>query len=399
MKFSRQLLLSLLLSLIFSPIFGQEMRENDQGEKIIVWPDGSWQYFSDFGSEDPGAFHGRQNAGSGQSFPIYDGTIAPLEGYVSITENDILKIAVRKSQLAKDAADIASERSKQAREVRLGIEKELANAMADAGPDQEEIRRIRIRLEAAKKTEVATDLEAREAMEGAERAREMTEKGAYVAAYLENQDTKKRQSLLSTEQRQISGQNYQSLLPLTERYTGDSKKDDLILNPPPPPCSIVFEGNDERTGRPRRDVQQQILFTYTDDRLRPYLKDKEYLRCEGFLTSIGGGFRYLTLVFTFAYPNAREAYGFIEKGSVLTIKMLNGNFVNLFSGKMDRGSYNTKTQLLTYRVHYPIDRGQLGLLEKDEVDAFRVFWSSGYEEYEVFQLDFFQSQLDCLEQD
>ncbi|MCB0654297.1 MAG: hypothetical protein KDC85_23660 [Saprospiraceae bacterium] len=399
MKFSRQLLLSLLLSLIFSPIFGQEMRENDQGEKIIVWPDGSWQYFSDFGSEDPGSLHGRQNAGSEQSFPIYDGTIAPLEGYVSITENDILKIAVRKSQLAKDAADIASERSKQAKEVRLNIEKELANAMADAGPDQEEIRRIRIRLEAAKKTELSTDLEAREAMEGAQRAKEMTAKGAYVEAYLENQDTKKRQSLLSTEQRQISGQNYQNILPLTESYTGDSKKDDLILNPPPPPCSIVFEGNDERTGRPRRDVQQQVLFTYTDERLRPYLKDKEYLRCEGFLTSIGGGFRYLTLVFTFAYPNAREAYGFIEKGSVLTIKMLNGNFVNLFSGKMDRGSYNTKTQLLTYRVHYPIDRGQLGLLEKDEVDAFRVFWSSGYEEYEVFQLDFFQSQLDCLEQD
>ena len=167
MKFSRQLLLSLLLSLIFSPIFGQEMRENDQGEKIIVWPDGSWQYFSDFGSEDPGSLHGRQNAGSEQSFPIYDGTIAPLEGYVSITENDILKIAVRKSQLAKDAADIASERSKQAKEVRLNIEKELANAMADAGPDQEEIRRIRIRLEAAKKTELSTDLEARDIVDKA----------------------------------------------------------------------------------------------------------------------------------------------------------------------------------------------------------------------------------------
>ncbi len=169
------------------------------------------------------------------------------------------------------------------------------------------------------------------------------------------------------------------------------------MNPPPPPCSIVFDGKDERTGRNRRDVQQQILFSYTDERLRPYLKDKEYLRCEGFLTSIGGGFRYLTLVFTFAYPNAREAYGFIERGSVLTIKQLDGNFVNLFSGKMDRGSYNTKTELLTYRVHYPIDRGQLNLLENGETDAIRVFWSSGYEEYEVYQLDFFQSQLNCLE--
>ena len=399
MKFSRQLLFTTILSLLFTGLFGQELRENEQGEKIIVWPDGSWQYFSDFGSDDPETFHGKNNDDNLQNFPIYDGSIEPLEGYVSITENDILKIAVRKSQLAEEAANIASERSRQATEVRQSIEKELANAMAEPNADQENIRRIRIRLEAAKKAEQSSLLEAEEARTGATRAKELTAKGVYVEAYLERQDAKKRKTELSREQRQISGQNYQSLLPLTENYSGRSNRDDLIMNPPPAPCSIVFEGMDERTGRPRKDVQQEVLFTFTDDRLRPFLKDKEYLRCEGYLTSIGGGFRYLTLVFTFAYPNAREAYGFIERGSVLTIKMLNGTFVNLFSGKMDMGRYDTKTQLLTYRVHYPIDRGQLSLLEKQEVDAFRVFWSSGYEEYEVYQLDFFQNQLSCLEQD
>ncbi len=399
MKFSRQLLFLILLCLPASILFGQELRENEQGEKIIVWPDGSWQYFSDFGSEDPDTFHGKKEGSGERSFPIYDGTIEPLEGYVSITENDILKIAVRKSQLAQEAANIASDRAQQATAARQAIEKELANAMSASNADQENIRRIRIRLEAAKKTELSTSLEAEEARSGAQRAKELTAKGTYVEEFLEKQESKKRQSELSREQRQISGQNYQSLLPLTENHLGESNRDDLIMNPPPPPCTIVYDGMDERTKRPRRDVQQEVLFTYTDERLRPFLKDKEYLRCEGYLTSIGGGFRYLTLVFTFAYPNAREAYGFIEKGSVLTIKMLNGTFVNLFSGKMDMGRYDTKTQLLTYQVHYPIDRGQLNLLEKEEVDAFRVFWSSGYEEYEVFQLDFFQSQLSCLEQD
>lgn len=397
MNFSRHLLCCILLSLVLNPLIGQELRENDQGEKIIVWPDGTWQYFSDFGNDDPSTYHGGSSADAQKTFPIYDGTIAPLDGYVSITAEDILKIAVRKSQLANDAAEIAAERSRQAKQTRLAIEKELANVMSSSEPDLEEIRRTKIRLEAAKKTELATILEAKEARTEASKAKQMTEKGAYVQEFLENQNEKKRQSQLSTEQRQISGQNYQNLLPLTEDFSGGNSRDDLILNPPPPPCNIVFEGKDERTGRKRKDVQQQVLFSYTDERLRPYLKDREYLRCEGFLTSIGGGFRYLTLVFTFAYPNAREAYGFIEKGSVLTIKQLNGNFVNLFSGKMDRGSYNTKSKLLTYRVHYPIDKGQLDLLETGETDAIRVFWSSGYEEYEVYQLDFFESQLNCLE--
>ena len=395
------LLRTLFLSFFFGTFLvfanAQELRNNEDGEKIIVWPDGSWQYFSDFGSDDDSTFHtdGKQE-NSKKTYPIYDGTVDALEGYVSVTEEDILKIAVRKSQLANEAAVIAGERARQAVDMRQRIEKELAKAL-EVNTDDENIRRIKVRLEAAKRTESSTYLEAQEAQSGASHAKGLTEKGIYVDAFLKMQNDKKMQSQISSERREISGINYQSLLPLTDGFDGLSKDNDLILNPPAAPCNIVYDGKDDRTGRSRRDVRQQLLFTYTDDRLRPYLKEKEYLRCEGYLSAIGGGFRYLTLVFTFAYPNAREAYGFIEKGSILTIKQLNGNYVNLFSGKMDRGAYNTKTETLTYRVHYPIDRGQLSLLKTGEVDAIRVFWSSGYEEYEVFQLDFFRTQMDCLE--
>lgn len=150
-----------------------------------------------------------------------------------------------------------------------------------------------------------------------------------------------------------------------------------------------------RAGR-AKIFEPQLLFTYTDERLRVFLKEKEYLRCEGFL-SASEGFRFLTLQFTFAYPNAREAYGFIEKGSVLTIKLLNGQYVNLQSGAMDRGRYDTQKELLTYVVQYPIDQSLLGLLQNSEAESVRVFWSSGYEEYPVFFLDFFMHQLRCLE--
>jgi hypothetical protein len=53
--------------------------------------------------------------------------------------------------------------------------------------------------------------------------------------------------------------------------------------------------------------------------------------------------------------------------------------------------------LLTYRVHYAIAQDQMSFLSKSEVDKIRVFWSSGYEEYEVYQLDFFMKQLACLD--
>ena len=167
------------------------------------------------------------------------------------------------------------------------------------------------------------------------------------------------------------------------------------MNPPRQRCQFAFEGQDTDIGSYRRDLEPQLLFTYTDERLRPYLQDKEYLSCEAYLSSVGG-YRYLTLDFTFAYPNAQEAYGFIDQNSVLTVKLLNGDVINLRAGQMDRGKYDTVKQELTYSVYYPIDRSYLGLLKVSELDLIRVFWSSGFEEYPIHQMDFFQRQLQCL---
>lgn len=398
MQFRKISRLSLLASFIISlPLLstGQELRTNANGEKIIVYKDGTWQYFSDFGQSAPNSPN-KKNDNNQRTFPIYDGTIEPLAGYVSITEEDLLKIAVRKSQIAQEAANIAQERANKAKQARIALEKEFAQAQGSA--EEETVKHIQVRLDAAKRTEQETQREAMAALREASRAAELTEKGNYVKAFTENQTEKKEQTRVAKSRQELSSLPYDDLIPVTDNYGGVNDRNDLILNPPNTPCNIVYEGKDERTGQWRKDVQKQLLFTHTDERLRPFLKEKEYMRCEGYMTSVGGGFRFLTLQFTFAYPNAREAYGFIEKGSILTVKLLNGDFINLFANKMDKGSYDTEREILTYRVHYPIDRSQIGLLKNSEVDAIRVFWSSGYEEYEVYQLDFFLQQLDCLEQ-
>ena len=382
-----------------SPVESQVLRENEKGEKIIVYPDGTWQYFNDL-NEDTGnapAPTTKENTSSNQQYPVFEAQIEPLDGPVSITEEDIFKISVRRSQLAREAAKIAEERAEQATQQRLSLEKELQNAQRTAPDDAKLIRQLNVRLNAARQTENESNSEARLARLEADKAVELTEKGGYVAAFNQDQVAKKSRAKLNRSRSLIAYATYQELLPLDDNFTGLLPEDNLMINPPEQECKIAFEGKDEYSGMWRKDVQQQLLFTHTDERLRLYLKDKEYLRCDGFITSLGGGYRFLSLQFTFAYPNAREAYGFIEKGSVLTVQLLNGDYVKLQSGKMDRGRYDTEQELLTYQVHYPIDRTQINILKNSEVDKIRVFWSSGFEEYEVYQLDFFMNQINCLE--
>lgn len=384
--------LCFLFTLAFIPATanGQTIRKTDKGEQIIVYTDGTWQYFSDYlnGVEKRNPAESSEPA---QNFPVFEGTIEPLEGDIKVTEQDLFNIAVRRSQLAGEAVNIAQLRWVKAQQARAALERELQQLEKRGQADPAVTEQLKSRIAAAKRTEEESRKEAEDAKRESDRAEFVTKKGELIlAAYKED-----RKDQLEGETNRQEARSYEQSLPLTDNIVGTNQQD-LILHPPQEPCQVVRDGVDPKSGNYHKDLAQQFLFSHTDDRLRVYLKDKEYLRCEGYF-SADGGYRYLTLEFTFAYPNAREAYGFIEKGSILTIKMLNGDFVNLRSGVMDRGSYDTETELLTYRVYYPLDRSQMNFLKNSEVDAIRVFWSSGFEEYEVYHLDFFSKQLRCID--
>ena len=371
----------------------QVMRKNEKGERIIVYPDGTWQYFSDY-SNGVDKRYGPDETGDEQNkYPIFDGTIAPLEGAIPVTIDDLKKIATRRTQLAKAASDIAQKRALEAKEQLEFLETELQKAAASQ--NEEAVEDLTIRLNASKKTAQEAEWESKQALLEVQKTESVIQRGNYVEDYKAAQNRKRQRSRSNSI---ASTASFDDLLASNNEYFDIPTQNNVVLNPPPVACKVAFEGKEDQSGQLRRDIEQSLLFTHTDEALRLFLKDKEYLRCEGNLSSIAGGYRFLTLTFTFAYPNAREAYGFIEKGSVLTIKLLNGDFVNLRSGKMDRGSYDTQTELLTYRVHYPLESNQISLLKNSEVDAIRVFWSSGFEEYEVYHMDFFMNQIYCLDQ-
>lgn len=369
--------------------FAQELRENKKGEKIIVYPDGTWQYFTEFVE---GEENRRGEEEEKKKIPTFTGSIAPLEGNISITEDDFRRIANREIQIAQSAADIASQRAEEAVAQRLKLEQDLLVAR---GADENTLASLNMRLNAAKKTEEEASDEAKRAELVANTTRKRVKNGAFIRTFKES--LRSRGAPKEVNSKPASNVSYHDLIELDQGIFAVDKANNTVVNPPRPECHIAFDGVDNFNGQQRKDVQKQLLFTYTDDRLRPYLNGREYLTCEGFLTALSGGYRYLSLQFTFAYPNAREAYGFIEKGSVLTLLLLDGNYINLQSGKMDRGSYNTEEEVLRYRVHYPITRSDLNTLKKSDLSKVRVFWSSGHEDYEVYEVDFFINQIECLE--
>lgn len=379
----------LLTCLTLLPAAAQEIRVNERGEKIIVNPDGTWQYFNSFGVPSNALFDSKDAPGyepveTNGKYPVFNGTVLPMNNVYVNTEEDARKIFIRRAQIAQEAASIAEKRAIEAAQNRQNLEKELQDSQQKQA-SEETLRQLKLRLTAARKTEQETRQEVVLARQEASKADQLTSKGGYLNELAQASKSRNPQPQGS----EALGDDFYKKALLLDEASGK-------VRTPQTTCQIVYQGKDETTGQIRRDVQEQMLFTYTDERLRSYLKDKEYLKCEGFLTAMGG-FHFLSLKFTFAYPNAREAYGFIEKGSILIIKFLDGSFVSLPAMRMDKGSYDTQTELLTYNVHYALDHSQLNLLRRGEVDSVIMFWSSGYEEYPVYNLNFFANQIGCLE--
>lgn len=382
---SQIFLTTIVFCLFFSPLTSQaqEIRENEKGEKIVVYPDGRMEYFNGDPVLD-------ENGKPMRTYPVFNGYIEPLDGDISVNEADLFKIAQRRGQLSAEALELAQQRVQEAESNLEQIKQELSQASKGSV----HYANLQKQQKAAQVTLQQSVREVMEAEQMTKNDEELYAKGAYIEAFNKRQRLSQAKEQKNKLIRNAADQSYQQLIPLMDNSIA-SKKEDLLTRPPHSNCSFDFEGQDPDRNQYRRDVKKELLFTYTDEDLRPYLKEKEYLVCEAYLSSLGG-YRFLSLSFTFAYPNAREAYGFIEQNSVLTIKLLNGDYVNLRAGEMDAGSYNTVKQELKYSVYYPIDRGLISLLKNSEVNMLRVFWSSGFEEYPIQQMDFFQKQFECL---
>lgn len=184
-------------------------------------------------------------------------------------------------------------------------------------------------------------------------------------------------------------------VPAGPKFKSYNPAEDVTLNPPARPCQLVADTRDEFSGERRREMGREELFRYTNPSLKPYFTDFEHIVCEAALSSTNNNY-ILHLTFTIRDVNARRAFGSLPRNGVAILKLLDGDTYTLYNLRADEGLADKDNKVFTYRGQYQVEPGMLKKLQKTLLDKVRIAWGTGYEDYDVQNVDLLARQLSCL---
>jgi len=162
-------------------------------------------------------------------------------------------------------------------------------------------------------------------------------------------------------------------------------------------CKISIDTIDQQSHRHQIQVAPSLIFTHTDADLRPYFKNKELITCYGSLVKIGS-YLYLSVEFQIGSSHSQNNFGGLQKESLLRFKLLNGNFISVYNIKADRGHIDPYSGNTVFTGQYALGKANIKKLKSSPLDKIRVLWATGYEDYDVYYIDFFTNQINCLEE-
>jgi hypothetical protein len=183
------------------------------------------------------------------------------------------------------------------------------------------------------------------------------------------------------------------------KYVLYDVKSDVNLNPPMPDCRIPFDGMDNFTGKRKKETAPIVLFRHTEDFMRPTLKEKDYITCEAWMSRVQGGFYFLNLTFTILTKEGQKSFGFLDRNTPFVFRFINGSNVVLQNAKTDIGSFDTEKGISVYKAQIQMGSTEAKALGSAELDALRVTWSAGYEDYEIYDMDALMNLFKCLEKE
>jgi len=367
--------------LIFSPsLNAQKISQNNRGEKIVVFQNGNWELYDD-------------------SKPLHRAVLREhLEkaGFENQTMKGDEKYEEYEYQLeiAEEELALAEENESDAKFSKILLEEELEE-LKDEGGTKLEIKIVREQLRKA----TALEKRAKFSVKHANKKLKALKKSQ---GKLVSKPKKRIRIKKKVEEEEIASEEDSYTIKDGSFYAASKSfkkykiENDVIYSPPKTECNLIFEGMDEFIGKKRKDVERQVLFTYTEESARRFMKEEDYIFCEGNLTQIHGGVLFLNLFISIKTSDAKRSFGELGKGGKITIKMIDGSKVVLKNNQSDDGVFNTLNNRHTYTAQYRINSGQEKKLRKGEVDLIRIVWGTGYEDYEVYNLDFFADQFRCL---
>lgn len=160
-------------------------------------------------------------------------------------------------------------------------------------------------------------------------------------------------------------------------------------------CEIIFDGIDQNLNVHVKENVLEDLFSFTPQQLKNKRLAYPLMSCTGQIVRIEKDL-VAKLNFKIRTQNARTSYGLLEGGAYLRIVVSEGTVIYAYNLKKNKGRIDKIGDYTMYRGNYLINEKDLKMLKKYHVDKLGVVWSQGYEEYDLFNVDFFQRQLACL---
>ncbi|MEO7175847.1 MAG: hypothetical protein ABIV51_08260 [Saprospiraceae bacterium] len=378
-----------ILLLPSSSLFSQTVQINAQGEKILVFGDGSWRHYM------PGD-------------SVYLAKTEVKDTFVVLQHDNVDPFEIpdkgiepkRKSRL-KPSKKIVDNNTPEdeyivARKLRIEAEEKLRKLQKSESQKAKEeipetITLIEERLDIEKKAKENYDLfkktgqtPQKDAVEKAvEKSREPKMQGLEDAE--ETEAPRKAKSQKPAKKSSTSTVS-------TEPLSGLFPPSQILEKPAIYPCEVSKKMDGSRSVR---ETNVAVFFKYTDETLKSFLGNKDFIVCESNLKEKGSDV-YLVLNFHLYTKSARQEYGHIQEGAMLILSPLQGQNVNLFNTISGSALYDDKNGVTHYQGIYAISKDQLKALAQLDIKAVRVVWSSGYEDYEVYNLDLIRSQISCL---
>lgn len=180
--------------------------------------------------------------------------------------------------------------------------------------------------------------------------------------------------------------------PVFKKY---NPAEDPMLNPPTRPCVLTLDTRDAFSGERRRETAKEELFRFTNPALKAYFPDREHIVCQASM-SMNGGTHLLSLHFTINDPNAKRAFGNLPRNGIAILKLLNGDTYTLYNLRLDEGTPGQDQKTFSFTGQYVVEPGVFKKMQKSLLDKIRIAWATGYEDYDVQNVDFLTRQLSCL---
>jgi len=143
------------------------------------------------------------------------------------------------------------------------------------------------------------------------------------------------------------------------------------------------------------ETNAEPFYTFTPEKLKNYFKERELMDVNMSVIKKGKEY-FIHLIIKISSKDAAKNYGHLSKENLMRIQFITGNSINLYCSDDVYGGTETYTGNIVFKAEYSINNENVKMLLKSPIDKVGIMWTSGFETYDIYNVDLIMNHLACL---